>query len=108
MRQPNYLFSNADWFSVQDRQKKSLIEDVARFDGNRLLNTSVDDLCEYFGNKYRIDVPTLRENEIAADQKETQIDVSHDQGKGNGYGYGGAVADTLWGKDEVQSVNSVS
>jgi len=79
MREPNYLFSKVDWFSVQEHQKKTLADEIAQYDGNRLLNTSVDDLCAYFMNKYRLDVPTLREDQIVADQKETQIDVSRDQ-----------------------------
>ncbi len=46
MREPNYLFSKYDWFSWQEHQKKTLADEVARYDGNRLLNTSVDDLCK--------------------------------------------------------------
>jgi hypothetical protein len=78
MRQSDYLFSNGDWFAVQECQKKQLTDEVAKIDGNRLLNTSVDDLSDYFYKKYFIDVPVLLENEIVADQQETQIDVSHD------------------------------
>ena len=79
MRQrPNYLFSSADWFSVQENQKKAMLEEIASIDGNRLLNTSVDDLCAYFEEKYRIEVPILREDQIVADQQESQIDVSRD------------------------------
>ncbi len=78
MHKPNYLFSNFDWFSVQEHRKKSLTDEIAQFDGNRLLNTSVDDLCNYFEKKYRLDVPILRNNEIVADQKEIQIDMSWD------------------------------
>lgn len=73
MRDPNCLFNNVDWFSVQEHQKRGLTDEIAQFDGNRLLNTSVDDLCNYFEKKYRLDVPILRENEIVADQKEIQI-----------------------------------
>ncbi len=73
------LFSRRDWFDVERNQKKLLEEEVASMDGNRLLNTSVDDLCTYFVGKYSIDnVPTLRIEEIVVDQRETQIDVSRD------------------------------
>ena len=77
-QQSNHLFSYVDWFTVQYNQKKKLTDEVAGFDGNRLLNTSVNDLSEYFEKKYSVNVPTLRENEIVADQQETQIDVSQD------------------------------
>ena len=73
------LFSRRDWFDVERNQKKLLEEEVASMDGNRLLNTSVDDLCTYLIGKYSIeDVPTLRPEEIVVDQHETEIDVSRD------------------------------
>jgi hypothetical protein len=72
------LFSKVDWFSVDQQQRKKLVEEVAKIDGNRLLNTSLDDLCDYFEEKYKIDVPILRRDEIIADQHETQLDVSRD------------------------------
>jgi hypothetical protein len=73
------LFSRRDWFDVERNQKILLEEEVASMDENRLLNTSVDDLCTYLIGKYSIDdVPTLRPEEIAVDQRETQIDVSRD------------------------------
>jgi hypothetical protein len=77
-QQRNYLFSSFDWFAVQDHQKKQLMEEVAKFDGNRLLNTSVEDLAAYFEKKYTLNVPVLLEDQIVADQRETQIDVSGD------------------------------
>lgn len=81
MRNPNYLFSKYDWFAVSDNQKKQLQEEIAHIDGNRLLNTSADDLCDYFEEKYRVNVPSLKEAEITADQKESQIDVSGDRSR---------------------------
>ena len=53
-------------------------DEVASMEGNRLLNTSVDDLCEYFVEKYQLHPPVLLEDQAVADQKETQIDVSKD------------------------------
>ena len=81
MAQQNYLFSKYDWFSVQEHQKKQLANEVASMEGNRLLNTSVDDLCDYFEEKYRVNVPSLRESDIVADQKEIKIDVSRDRSR---------------------------
>ncbi len=78
-QRPNYLFSRVDWFSVQRNQSEAMAKEIASYDGNKLLNTSPDDLAAYFRDKYRIDVPTLQEDQIVADQREAQIDVSHDQ-----------------------------
>jgi len=57
----------------------AMSEEIKSYDGNKLLNTPVDDLATYFEQKYKIDVPSLREDEIVADQRQSQIDVSHDQ-----------------------------
>ena len=78
MRNPNYLFCEVDWFSVDQHQRKQLAAEIEAMDGERLLNTSVEDLSEYFEKKYWVDVPVLRIDDIVADQNETQIDVSHD------------------------------
>jgi len=77
----DYLFSKADWFSIEEHQKKIMFAAIDEMGGNRLLNTSVDDLCNFFEQEYRIDVPVLHEDNIVADQSETQIDVSqnHDR-----------------------------
>ena len=78
MNEYNYLFSNIDWFSVDQRQRKLITDEIAALDGERLLNTSIDDLCSYFENNYRIDISVLQRDEIIADQQEIQIDVSGD------------------------------
>ena len=67
-----------DWFSVEKDQTRSLTDDIDGLESNRLLNTSIDDLCVYFEAKYRIDVPVLDEDGIIVDPHETQIDVSQD------------------------------
>lgn len=72
------LFNKYDWFSIERNQIAQLKDEVARFHGDRLLNTSVDDLCQYFEEKYKINVPSLKLNEIVADQRETKVDVSND------------------------------
>jgi len=78
MPMDDLLFTKYEWFSVQENQKNQLKNEVASYDGNRLLNTSVDDLCDYFAEKYSIDVPVLDTESIVADQREAKIDGSHD------------------------------
>lgn len=74
----DYLFCRADWFSVEESQKRKLQSEIDSIDGSRLLNTSVEDLCDFFEEKFRIDIPELHEDQIVADQNEVQIDVSQD------------------------------
>jgi hypothetical protein len=76
---PDHLFSKVDWSAVQNYQKRQLSDEVDAIDGTRLLNTSVEDLCNYLEKKYRVDVPILRESEIVADQQEVQIDGRRDR-----------------------------
>lgn len=78
MRERNYLFNNVDWYSVDQHQRKELAKEIDGINGDRLLNTSVDDLCDYFEKKYKVEVPALRPENIVADQRETKIDVSGD------------------------------
>jgi len=74
----DHLFFKADWFSVAENQKRLMGEEVRSFDGNRLLNTAPDDLARYLIEKYSVDVPVLDDENITADQREEQIDVSRD------------------------------
>ncbi|MYD79498.1 MAG: hypothetical protein F4X44_02665 [Gammaproteobacteria bacterium] len=75
-RRYNNLFSRVDWHSVKEQQRHTLQSEIDKIDGNQLLNTSIDDLCKYFEEKFRIDVPVLIKDQIVADQQETQIEVS--------------------------------
>ena len=81
MRDREYLFSGASWHDVERHQLLEMQKAVAAMDGNRLLNTSVDDLAVYFENKFQIEIPALLTDEIVVDQREAQIDVSRDHNR---------------------------
>ena len=68
MRDREYLFSNVGWHDVERHQLQELRKDVESMDGNRLLNTSVDDLAAYFEQKFQIEIPTLLTDQIVVDQ----------------------------------------
>ncbi len=78
MRGRNHLFSNKDWFSVEQEQRQRMFDEIAKINSDRLLNTSVADLCDYLEKKYWIEVPQLQTDEIVVDQHEAKIDVSGD------------------------------
>lgn len=78
MRNRNYLFNQINWHSVDQNQRNTLAKEIDGIAGDRLLNSSIEDLCDYFERKFRIDVPTLKPDDIVADQRETKIDVSGD------------------------------
>jgi hypothetical protein len=77
-QRPPYLFNQFDALAVQQSQRERLQQEIASYDSARLLNTNVDDLVSYFVEKYRFEIPTLREAEISADHREAQADVSGD------------------------------
>jgi hypothetical protein len=75
MDQRKPLFCEGDAHAVEQQQRARLQEEIAHYDSNRLLNTNVEDLVQYFAEKYRIDVPRLREDQMSADHQEVQRDV---------------------------------
>ena len=75
------LFSQHSLYEVLRAQERTMFEEIDSFEGNRLLNTSVDDLCDYFEQRYRIEPPRLRDAEITVDQNEVPVDVSHDRAR---------------------------
>jgi hypothetical protein len=81
MRNRDYLFSKASWYEVERNQLAQMKKSIDEMDGNRLLNTAVDDLAAYFVDKFRIDVPSLLTDQIVVDQRETKIDISQDHGR---------------------------
>jgi len=78
MARGDYLFVETDSFAVQEGQRKGMQSEIGSMEGNRLLNTNVDDLVTYFSEKFAIDVPDLLEDKMSVDQREAQRDVSGD------------------------------
>lgn len=77
----DHLFLQNDWISIRDEQTQAMLKEIDAIESNRLLNTSVDDLCRYMEKKYTIDVPFLDKEKIVVDQYETKIDVSQDRNR---------------------------
>jgi hypothetical protein len=73
-----YLFNDADWFSVENHQHKLIRDEILSFDAQRILTSSLEDLCDYFAQKYALQVPQLQREHVVADQREREIDVSSD------------------------------
>jgi hypothetical protein len=67
--------------AIQEGQRREMHAEIASMDGNRLLNTNVDDLVSYFASKYSFEVPELLEDQMIVDQREAQRDVSGDPGR---------------------------
>lgn len=72
----NYLFREHDSFGVKRATTQAMLEEITRYDGNRLLNTNTDDLVNYFVDKHKIDIPVLLEDQMQLDAQESNRDVS--------------------------------
>lgn len=75
------LFANSDLSEVLRQQEQKAMEAIELFDANRLLNTSVDDLCNYFLSEFQVEQIILFPEQISVDQVEAKIDVSRDQSR---------------------------
>ncbi len=73
------LFNDHDLHAVLDAHVKKMYAEIDSIEGNRLLNTSVEDQCDYFESKYWINPIQLQEEQITVGQEEAQVDVSHDR-----------------------------
>ena len=69
-----FLFSQAEWSLVAENQKAKMLGEIQNFPENQVLNTSIDDLCEYLVKKYSIDVPVLDQAGIYVDSQDTKLD----------------------------------
>ena len=79
MARDDCLFLEIKWVAFAQRKREQLEAEIDGWNGDQLLNTSVDDLCRYFAETYQIDIPVLdREGIFVAPPSETQIDVSSD------------------------------
>jgi hypothetical protein len=81
MSQVEALFGRHELSSVLQNQEQKAIKAIEALDSNRLLNTSLDDLVEYFNEEYRIEPLNLLTDHISVDQAEAKVDVSGDQSR---------------------------
>ena len=72
------LFCNSDLGSDLQNHERKMFEEIDKIEENRLLSTSVDDLCAYFEQEYVVEALEFDESKIQVDQSETQVDVSKD------------------------------
>jgi hypothetical protein len=70
------LFCRADLGKVIEGHEQKMNAEIDRISENKLLNTSVEDLCDYFEHEYRVNPPLIDEGQIQVDYGETKIDVS--------------------------------
>lgn len=73
-----HLFSERSMRDFVQRREQDMLRELWAIEGNRLLNTSVDDLCNYLQSKYQIDVPEIQDDKTTIGHEEADIDVRRD------------------------------
>ena len=70
------LFYRADLQGVLAGQERALSKEIGSLSEDRVLNTSPDDLCDYFVEKHKVEPIVIDESGIEVDYGDAQIDVS--------------------------------
>ena len=70
------LFRNAYLSDVLAGQEQKVADEIGSLSEERVLNMSLEKLCDYFVEKYRVEPLVMDESGIQVDYGDTQIDVS--------------------------------
>ena len=81
MNSKGYLFNRVEWSAVEQGQNADIKKEILQMGDDRILNTPIEDLCDYYEKKYEIIAPRLIEDNIVVDSSEVNIDVSHDRSR---------------------------
>jgi hypothetical protein len=73
-----YLFSDYELHEEMETRKGAISREIHSLKSDYFLNANVEDLHNYFEEKYRYEPPVLRMEEICFDQDEVEVDVSQD------------------------------
>jgi hypothetical protein len=72
----DYLFAHDKLSEYLAHRRAAMLEEIERYDRNKLLNSNQEALRDYFVEKFGCDIPELHEGELRADESEARIDVS--------------------------------
>jgi hypothetical protein len=72
------LFRDYDLGEEMEARRKHIAREITSLNANYILNSNVEELCAYFENKYRYEVPVLNADEISFEQQEIDVDISQD------------------------------
>ena len=73
---PELLFAKQDLYDALRNEHGKIKQEVEGLSEERILNTPLDGLLDYFCEKYELDMPQIDESGIHSDYEEVQIDVS--------------------------------
>lgn len=71
----NYLFHEGDGQATMQSQIQAAVKEVSALSEERILNSDVAALVDYFASKYAVTVPTLDRDNLVAEHHERQVTV---------------------------------
>jgi hypothetical protein len=76
------LFRDYDLREEMESRRQHIAREIGSLNSNYILNANIEELCDYFENKYRYEVPVLNTDETSFEQREVDVDVSQDFNRG--------------------------
>jgi hypothetical protein len=76
-----HLFDEGELQDVLRQRESNMYQEIERYERNYILNASVDDLCHYLEQKYRLEPIKLLTDSIVVDTGESKVDVSQDHNR---------------------------
>src|SRR5882724_6502900 len=76
------LFDGSQLSEFLEGRRREAIKDVDSLMGEYLLTTNLEDLCNYYVERYRLTTPELKLDQIELEQREVDVDVSGDFNRG--------------------------
>ena len=73
------LFAKRELRELIAAKQKCIVDEIDSIGGSKLLNSNLDELCNYFEEKYKISDLLIKEDQITAKQDEVQIDISQNE-----------------------------
>lgn len=70
-----YLFSNYNGFDIHREWMARMQSEIANLPAERVLNTDIDELVEYYVASNHVEVPRLLMAELTAEHREKNIEV---------------------------------
>lgn len=81
MSDTQLLFAKYDASAALDAQQRRLVDELDRHDPDAVMTANPDELTDYFVEKFRVDVPRLREEDIEVSQSDSQFDARRDSNR---------------------------
>lgn len=78
MPSTQHLFMGRTWLDIEQSQLKAMRSEIDKIEGHKLLNTSINDICDYFVELLGVEIPVLDRESIVATQNEIQVNISQD------------------------------